>query len=376
MVKDTNAAAVDPGKHVTSGLLSSAVQHLVGAVSERVVSSAGRRVGEVTQRLTDYAEKGGGPGLASAVTGVQKKVVKSALTAGVAGGKKKITQKIKQALGGGGGGGKKIKITNIVEEIDVGVPAQVAYDQWTRFTDFPSFMKKVENVEQESDEKVNWKAQIFWSHRSWGSTIIEQVPDRRIVWRSRGDKGYVDGAVTFHEVGPELTRIVLILEYHPQGMFERTGNLWRAQGRRARLELKLFARHVMTQTILHPDAVQGWRGEIHDGRVVKDQEAALAEERQGTPQAPKQRTEESGGQQQPAARAEEADDSGGQRQPGAEAEEAEASGEEKKPAAEAEQQPAARAEEADEEQQSRSRSLRGEPLRRLSRAAGESENRE
>nr|GLK36566.1 hypothetical protein GCM10017611_34230 [Rhodococcus wratislaviensis] len=140
-------------------------------------------------------------------------------------------------------------------------------------------MKKVERVEQESDEKLEWKAQIFLSHRTWEATILEQVPDERIVWRSKGAKGFIDGAVTFHEVTPDLTRIVLILEYHPKGLFEKTGNLWRAQGRRARLELKHFARHVMTQTILHPDDLEGWRGEIRDGQVVEpEQDEAEPEE--------------------------------------------------------------------------------------------------
>ncbi|GAB3983361.1 SRPBCC family protein [Plantactinospora veratri] len=135
-------------------------------------------------------------------------------------------------------------------------------------------MKKVEHVERTSAEELTWKAQVFWSHRSWRSSTIEQVPDERIVWRSTGDKGSVDGTVTFHEVTPDLTRILLVLEYHPQGLFERTGNLWRAQGRRVRLELKHFVRHVMTETILHPDEVQGWRGEIRDGRVVRDGDPA------------------------------------------------------------------------------------------------------
>jgi len=151
----------------------------------------------------------------------------------------------------------------------VGVPIDLAYDLWTRFTEFPTFMKKVERVEQVSDEKLEWKAQILWSHRTWEAEIVEQVPDERIVWQSKGAKGHVDGAVTFHELAPDLTRILVVLEYHPQGLFEHTGNLWRAQGRRARLELKHFRRHVMTNALLHPDEVEGWRGEIHDGEVTE-----------------------------------------------------------------------------------------------------------
>jgi hypothetical protein len=243
-------------KMVTGGLAQGG-KSLAVMAGKRILSSATERIGSTAQRLTDYSDNGGGPGLLKAVTGK-----------GGEGGK------------GGGGKGKPLKVTNIVEQIDVGVPVRVAYDQWTRFTDFPSFMKKVEEVDQPEDTKVNWKAQIFFSHRNWESDIIEQLPDRRIVWQSKGPKGTVDGAVTFQELGSDLTRICLVLQYYPQGFFENTGNLWRAQGRRARLELKHFARHVMTEAILHPDEIKGWRGEIHDGEVTKSPEEAEDQEQQ------------------------------------------------------------------------------------------------
>jgi uncharacterized membrane protein len=259
-------------------------QNLLGALGDRAVESVREKVGGVTERLSDYAEQGGGPGLTAAVTGVRdlaegKSPARSLLGAGLAGAKNKV----QNALGRGGKGGqKKLKLINIVESIDVGVPLRVAYNQWTQFSDFPSFMKKVENVERDSrsEEKVRWKAQVFWSHRSWESTVQSQIPDQQIVWRSKGDKGHVDGSVTFHELAPNLTRVLLVLEYHPQGLFEHTGNLWRAQGRRARLELKHFRRHVMTNVILHPDDVEGWRGVIEDGKVVKDHESAVREDRE------------------------------------------------------------------------------------------------
>src|SRR5215217_3762940 len=223
---------------------------------------------------------------------------------------------LKEKLSGGGGGGgadKATKAMNIVESIDVGVPIRVAYNQWTQFGEFPSFMKKVESVETAEDNKLNWKAQVFWSHRTWEATIQKQVPDECIVWRSKGPKGHVDGAVTFHELGPNLTRILLILEYYPQGLFERTGNLWRAQGRRARLEFKHFRRHAMTNVLLRQEEVEGWRGEIRDSEVVKTHEEALEEEQQAQEQEeqePEERAAEEPAPGEAAALDESAEDEG------------------------------------------------------------------
>jgi uncharacterized membrane protein len=278
--------------------LKSEVMGLAEALAARGISAARNRVGGTVSRLTDYTENGGGPGLMAAVTGVKdiaegKSPTRALLGAGMSGLKQKVSGLFGGKGKGKGGRRQKLKVTNIVESIDVGVPLRVAYDQWTQFSQFPAFMKKVENVEQAEDQKLNWKAQVFWSHRTWEATIIDQRPDERIVWRSKGAKGHVDGAVTFHELAPSLTRIVLVLEYHPQGLFEHTGNIWRAQGRRARLELKHFRRHVMTNTILRPDELEGWRGVIEDGKVVKDQDTALQEEQEaGEPSGEEARGEE------------------------------------------------------------------------------------
>jgi uncharacterized membrane protein len=276
-----SAVATDTKATGTVAKLKTEAGGLLEALTQRATSSVLEKVEGATGRLTDYVEGDGGAGLIAAVTGAKsmaegKGPVRSALSAGWKGAKEKVAGIFGRK--GKTGGRQKLKVTNIVESIDVGVPVRVAYDQWTQFRDFPTFTKKVENVEQPEDQKLNWKGQILWSHRTWESTIVQQHPDESIVWRSKGAKGHVDGAVTFHELAPSLTRIVLVLEYHPQGMFEHTGNIWRAQGRRARLELKHFERHLMSHVLLNPDDVEGWRGVIEDGEVVKDHETALDEE--------------------------------------------------------------------------------------------------
>jgi hypothetical protein len=262
--------------------LKSEAGGVVSALADRALSAVRDKVGDMTGLLTGIAEGDHGPGITAAATGARsmaegKGPVRSMFSAGFSG----VKEKVSGMFGGkkGGKGSKKLKLINIVETIDVGVPVRVAYDQWNQFSEFPAFMKKVESAERTKDgNKVNWKAQVFWSHRAWESTVVDQRPDERIIWRSKGQKGYVDGAVTFHELTPNLTHIVLILEYHPQGFMERTGLIWRAQGRRARLEFKHFARHVMTKTILQPDDLEGWRGVIEDSEVVLSHEDALEKE--------------------------------------------------------------------------------------------------
>lgn len=248
--------------------LKSEAADLIDAFGDRAFSSIREKVEGTTERLTEYTNGAAAPALKAAVAGVKSEAqgngpLKSVASAGAAA----VKEKVGNMFSKGGSGGNKAKVTNIVESIDVGVPVKLAYNEWTQFTDFPNFMKKVENVDQEEDQKLRWRAQVLWSHRTWESTILEQVPDEKIVWRSDGDKGYADGAVTFHELAPSLTRILVTLEYHPKGFFEHVGNLWRAQGRRVRLELKHFQRHIMTEVLLHPDEVDGWRGVISDGKV-------------------------------------------------------------------------------------------------------------
>jgi uncharacterized membrane protein len=252
--------------------LGEQLQGLASAMADRGVSVVTDRLEGLTNKMS---------GSASGVAGKTFKNVAegdSALKAGVESvkdsglkGVSAIKDKVSDAVGGDRGKKDKgLKFTNIVEELDLPVPRPVAYQVWTQFEEFPNFMKKVDSVEQQEDETVEWKTQILWLHRSWTAEIIEQVPNERIVWRSEGEKGHVDGAVTFHELTPDLTRMLINLEYYPKGFFEQVGNLWRAPGRRVRLELKYFRRYLTSEVLPHQDEVEGWPGEIHDGEVAQE----------------------------------------------------------------------------------------------------------
>ncbi|WP_327352163.1 SRPBCC family protein [Streptomyces sp. NBC_01304] len=260
------------------------LQDYLAAQAQRLLIGAGRKLGDTTLKLNDIAE-GKSPGFAKlALDGGRKLAegkgpLRSAVELGAGRLKDTVKDKLKGLGKGGGrkkGGGKKPVV--ILEYVDVGVPLRVAYDQWTQFQEFSTFAKGVRSVSRAGDTDSDWQLKIFWSSRSWKAHTTDQVPDDRIAWTSEGAKGTTKGVVSFHEMAENLTRIVLIVEYYPKGLFEKTGNIWRAQGRRTRLDLKHFARFVS----LRGEATDSWRGEIRDGEVVTTHEEAMeAEEAEG-----------------------------------------------------------------------------------------------
>jgi uncharacterized membrane protein len=260
--------------------LKEEAQQYLAAQTERLLGGVGRKLGSATGKLNDIAE-GNSPGLARmALDGGRKLAegkgpMRTALELGATRAKDKVMGVFKN-IGGKGkrkkGAGKKPTV--IIEQIDVGVPLRTAYDQWTQYQDFSTFAKGVKSASRSDDVQSDWQLKVFWSNRSWKAKTTEQVPDDRIAWASEGAKGTTRGVISFHRLADNLTRVLLVIEYYPSGFFEKTGNIWRAQGRRARLDLKNFARFIT----LKGEAEDSWRGEIRDGEVVRTHEDALAEE--------------------------------------------------------------------------------------------------
>ncbi|MBI0293900.1 SRPBCC family protein [Streptomyces sp. PRKS01-29] len=251
-------------KNPATDRLKDELRDYVQARATHAISGLGSGLAKGAQSLSE----GKSPGQALMKAGTSQ--LKDSL-------KESLKEKVKGAFGKGGrsrSGGGKSKSVTVVEDIDVGVPVREAYDQWTQFQEFSTFAKGVVSVEKADDTSSNWKVKVAKSTRSWRANVTEQVPDERISWTTEGAKGTVKGVVTFHPLGDNLTRVLLVLEYFPKGLFEKTGNIWRAQGRRARLDLKLYRKFIM----MRGEATDGWRGEIRDGAVVRDHETAVEDE--------------------------------------------------------------------------------------------------
>jgi uncharacterized membrane protein len=167
--------------------------------------------------------------------------------------------KVAQALSSNGDGTTTKQRLIIQDQIDIAVPRRVVYDQWTQFEDLPERSHAIQDVTQEDDETTKWQGKILFSTRNWEAEIVQQVPDRRIVWESSGDVDH-RGVVTFHALADELTRVQVEMEYHPQGVVEKIGNLFLTVRHRVRKDLRLFKHRLEFEA----EATGAWRGEIGD----------------------------------------------------------------------------------------------------------------
>jgi len=123
--------------------------------------------------------------------------------------------------------------------VEVHSPINTVYKQWLQFESYPQFMEGIDKVEELDDGRIRWRATMSGAPLEWESKVVENVPERRIAWRS--DKGLQrQGTVAFRPVGPEHTRVTLRLEYDPDGYVEDVGRFLVAACRRVDEDLGRF----------------------------------------------------------------------------------------------------------------------------------------
>src|SRR6185437_7128489 len=120
--------------------------------------------------------------------------------------------------GGTAGVGKGRRMP-VQQSVDIGAPIETVYNQWTQFEDWPSFMHRVTRVTQEDDCTVSFATKIWGKTKEFTAEIETQRPDERIKWRVTEGMTHV-GLVTFHELAPNLTRVMLGLDVDPGSLLE------------------------------------------------------------------------------------------------------------------------------------------------------------
>ena len=148
-------------------------------------------------------------------------------------------------------------MSTIEQSIDVNVPVRTAYNQWTQFEEFPQFMEGVEAVKQLDNQRLHWRANVGGRVEEWDALITEQHPDERIAWKNTTGAPNA-GVVTFHRLSDTKTRVMLQMEYEPQGVVENLGDMLGVVSRRVASDLKRFKEFIEARG----QETGAWRGEV------------------------------------------------------------------------------------------------------------------
>jgi len=148
-------------------------------------------------------------------------------------------------------------MSTIEKSINVHVPVHTAYNQWTQFEEFPRFMEGIEDVRQLDATHLHFRAKIGGKEKEWDAVIAEQTHDQRIAWRDTNGAPNA-GVVTFHRIAPSETRVMLQLEYDPQGFVENVGDVVGVVSSRVEGDLERFKQFVEARG----RETGAWRGEV------------------------------------------------------------------------------------------------------------------
>lgn len=151
--------------------------------------------------------------------------------------------------------------STIHADVDVEVPIDVAYDQWTQFESFPDFLSGVESVTQLDDTRLHWVVSVGGVEREFDAIITEQRPDEVIAWRSTEGELH-SGRVVFTPKSPESTHIEVEMAWEPQGFVEKVGAALDIDEAQVGSDLRDF-KHMIEERGVETGA---WRGEVRDGR--------------------------------------------------------------------------------------------------------------
>jgi uncharacterized membrane protein len=148
-------------------------------------------------------------------------------------------------------------MAKIEESIEVEVPVQTAYNQWTQFEEFPTFMEGIERVKQVDDTHLHWVAEVGGKREEWDAEITEQNPDERVAWKATSGKGNA-GVVTFHRLGDRQTKVMVQLDWEPEGVTEQIGSTLGMDSRRVQGDLQRFKELIESRGV----ESGAWRGEV------------------------------------------------------------------------------------------------------------------
>jgi uncharacterized membrane protein len=151
-------------------------------------------------------------------------------------------------------------VTTVDKKLEIDAPIERVYNQWTQFEDFPRFMEGVEEVHQQGDERLHWRAKVGGKDREWYARITRQVPDEVLAWESEGGANNA-GTIIFKPLSPERTELEVHMQYETEDFVESVGGALGFLSRRVDTDLKNFKDFIENRG----QETGAWRGEIIHG---------------------------------------------------------------------------------------------------------------
>jgi uncharacterized membrane protein len=211
----------------------------LAALAPFAAKNAGKLIRGVGSNGADPLKKVGAS-VKNAATEKVGESVKNAAAEKIGGGEKKEK---KQKGKGGVGEGRRMPVQ---QDIDIGVPIQAVYKHWTQFEEWPSFMHRLENVSQEDKKHLTFKTKMWGFSREFKAEIVDQRPEERIKWEVTEGVQHT-GVVTFHEIGPRLTRVEVNIDVQPGSLLEKAARGMRHVKRAVRADLARFKAYVLME---------------------------------------------------------------------------------------------------------------------------------
>jgi hypothetical protein len=110
---------------------------------------------------------------------------------------------------------------------------------------------------QHDDTHLHWVAEFGGSRHEWDAEITEQKPDERVAWRNTDGKDNA-GVVTFHRLDDDSTRVMVQMDFVPEGIKEKIGDALGAPDRRVQGDLERFKEMIESRG----RETGAWRGEV------------------------------------------------------------------------------------------------------------------
>jgi uncharacterized membrane protein len=148
-------------------------------------------------------------------------------------------------------------VTTIEQSIDVSVPVTTAYNQWTQFEDFPQFMEGVQEIRQIDLTHTHWVTKVAGKTEEFDAEITEQHPDERVAWKTTNGPQQA-GVVTFHKLNDHETRVMLQLDFQPEGFLEQVGDKLGLVKHRAKGDMERFKTFIESRST----ETGAWRGNV------------------------------------------------------------------------------------------------------------------